>query len=211
MRIATARAGVWSAALATVSGIGYIAALLLTMGGVLNGPRSTAYQLAPSLVLAWSYMALMACVLDASHPNRKIWSTLGLCFAMIYATINSIVYFAQLSLVIPRQLRGDAESLSLLFFAPGTFFFAINGLAYGLMSLAALFASQAFHPTGTQARVRWAMVAHGGLGPFIAGAVQLPWLVYIGALWIVTFPLMSALLALHFWNSMPHTQTSIRR
>ncbi|MBW7884127.1 MAG: hypothetical protein H3C34_16090 [Caldilineaceae bacterium] len=194
----TSRIGFWSAVTATVFGLGYIIALLVTLSGILVGPWATFYQLAPSLVLAWSYMVLMACVLDFAALERRIWATIGFGFALMYSVMNSIVYFTELTVVIPRVLQNDAASLSVLLFEPGAFLFAVNGLAYGFMSMAALFAAPVFGRRGPEARVHWAMLAHGVIGPFIVGAVVWPPLTYIGALWIVTFPVMAILLAILF-------------
>ncbi len=70
----TSRIGFWAAVIATIFGLGYIVALLATLAGLLVGPWATFYQLAPSIVLAWSYMVLMACVFDTASPERKIWA-----------------------------------------------------------------------------------------------------------------------------------------
>jgi hypothetical protein len=198
MNMYTSRIGFWAAVTATIFGLAYIAALLATLAGVLVGPMATFYQLAPSIVLAWSYMILMACVLDAAPPERKIWGTIGFGFALMYSVMNSIVYFTELTVVIPRVLRNEAGLVSVLLFEPGAFLFAVNGLAYGFMSMAALFAAPVFARVKTEARVHWAMVAHGVIGPFIVGAVIWSPLTYIGALWIATFPVMGILLAILF-------------
>ncbi len=202
----TSRIGFWAAVIATIFGLGYIVALLLTLAGVLAGPWATFYQLAPSIVLAWSYMALMACVLDAAPPERRIWATIGFGFALMYSVMNSIVYFTELTVVIPRVLQNEAGSVSVLLFEPGTFLFAVNGLAYGFMSMAALFAAPVFARQGIETPVRWAMLAHGVIGPFVVGAVVWPPLTYIGALWIVTFPAMGILLAILFRRAMAKPQ-----
>jgi hypothetical protein len=198
MNMQTSRIGFWAAVIATIFGLAYIVALLATLAGVLVGPWDTFYQLAPSIVLAWSYMVLMACVLDIALPERRIWATIGFGFALMYAVMNSIVYFTVLTVVIPRVLLNEAESVSVLLFEPGAFLFAVNGLAYGFMSMAALFAAPVFARMGFESRVRLAMLAHGLIGPFIVGAVVWPPLTYIGALWIVTFPVMGILLAILF-------------
>jgi hypothetical protein len=176
-------------------------------GAVADGPWATAYQLAPSIVLAWSYMVLMACVLDVAPSERKIWGMIGFGFALMYSVMNSIVYFTELIVVLPKVLRNEGESVSVLLFEPGAFLFAVNGLAYGFMSMAALFAAQVFAPEGAEeARVRRAMLAHGVIGPFIVGAVVWPPLVCIGALWIVTFPAMGMLLAVMFRRGKPKSE-----
>jgi hypothetical protein len=200
MNSPTCLIGFWAAVVSTAFGLAYIVALLANLtGAVEDGPWATAYQLAPSIVLAWSYMVLMACVLDAAPSERRIWGVIGFGFALMYSVMNSIVYFTELVVVLPKVLRNQGESVSVLLFQPGAFLFAVNGLAYGFMSMAALFAAQVFDLKGKEeCRVRRAMMAHGVIGPFIVGAVVWPPLVCIGALWIVTFPVMGILLAVTF-------------
>ena len=86
----------------------------------------------------------------------------------------------------------------MLLFEPGKFLFAVNGLAYALMSISALFASPVFARRGLESRVRSAMMAHGVMAPIVVGALAWPWLTYLGALWMVTFPVMAILLAVWF-------------
>jgi hypothetical protein len=199
----TRRIGFWAAVVSSVFALLYIVALVATLTGALEeGPWATAYQLAPSIVLAWSYMLLMACVADAAPSERKIWAMIGFGFALMYSVMNSIVYFTELIVVLPRVLRNEGASVSVLLFEPGKFLFAVNGLAYGFMSLAALFAAPTFaqldEDEAEARRVHWAMLAHGVIGPFIVGTVVWPPLMYIGALWIVTFPTLGILLAMMF-------------
>ena len=149
---------------------------------------------APSLLLAWSYMVLMACVLDIASPEHKIWAILGLCFAVLYATINSIVYFVQLVVVTPLIFAGNAHLAGILAFEPRSFMLSLNGLAYGLMSASAFFSAFAF-PSSALRFVRAAMWAQGAMGPVVIAAIFWPPITYAGALWIVTFPTMALALA----------------
>jgi len=198
MKVHTSRIGFWAAVLATVFGFAFSVAALAQAAGVFVAPWDTFWVVAPSIFLAWCYMVLMACVFDAASPERRIWATIGFGFALIYSTINSIVYMTVLAVVIPHILRSEAASVTLLLFEPGRFLFAVNGLAYGLMSVSALFASPVFTQRGLETRVRWAMVAHGVIAPTIVGALAWPWLMYLGALWMVTFPAMTISLATWF-------------
>jgi hypothetical protein len=152
---------------------------------------------APSLLLAWSYLVLMACVQDAALPEHRIWAVLGLCFAVLYATINSIVYFVQLVVVTPLVFQGNGELAGVLAFQPRSFMLSLNGLAYGLMSVSTFFAAFAFTDR-TQRFVRGAMWAHGAIGPIVIAAIFWPQMTYVGALWMVTFPVMTLALARDF-------------
>jgi hypothetical protein len=194
----TAKIGLLASLIATLFGLGYTVAPGAALTGQIAGPWATAYEVAPSLGLAWSYLILAACIFNAAPAEKKIWATIGFSFALLYSAINSIVYFTQLTVVIPRLLQGKSAGLSVLYFEPGTFLFSVNGLAYGFMSMTALFSAFSFPRNGFDGRVRLALLAHGVIGPFIVGAVVLPALTYVGALWIITFPVMTLTLAMHF-------------
>jgi len=143
----------------------------------------------------------MACVLDVTSPDDKICAIIGLCFAVLYATINSIVYFVQLVVVTPLVFQGNADSAGMLAFEPRSFMLSLNGLAYGLMSASAFCAAFAF-PGQAQRFVRCTMWAHGAMGPIVIAAIFWPRMTYVGALWIVTFPAMALALARHFFMLM---------
>ena len=192
--------GLWSSIAATFFGTLFITALIMTLIGAIPRPWDTFWQVLPSIFLAWSYMIMMLCFYKTSSENRNVWSLAGFTFSIIYATINSIVYFTILTLVIPGMLNGKSEELSILLFEPNKFLFHINGLAYTLMSIAALFSLNAFSSKGNEAKVKWTMLAHGLIAPFVGGAVIWAPLTYFGALWIITFPMMGIAAILYFRN-----------
>ncbi len=194
--------GFWSAILALIFGLGYITALLATLLGFLAPPWDVAYQVAPSLPLASAFLVLMISVHYYACTERKIASFVAVAFAIVYTVLASMVYFTLLAVVIPDILAGQSNQVSLLLFNPGSFLTAVDGLAYGFMSLAALFAAVVFVGKGLLAWTRWALVAHGALAPFIVGAVVWPLLLPIGAVWIITFPLFTVLLAVLFGRAI---------
>ncbi|MGZ4944555.1 MAG: hypothetical protein ACXV6K_09785 [Halobacteriota archaeon] len=192
------RFGFWSAILALIFGLGYIVALFATLLGFLMPPWDVAYQVAPSLPLASAFVVLIISVHYYASSERKIASHVAVTFATVYTVLASMVYFTLLAVVIPNVLAGQADKVSLLLFDTGSFLTAVDGLAYGFMSLAALFAAVVFVGTGLVRWTRWALVAHGVLAPFIVGAVVWSPLLPIGALWVITFPLSTVLLAVLF-------------
>ena len=195
--------GLISAIAATVFGLLYIIALLLTLLNLIPKPWDTFWQLLPSIFLAWSFVSLMGCLYKSTAPNRNIYAFVGVAVSIIYATINSIVYSTVLTVVIPGLLAGKQSELALLLFEPGKFLFSINGLAYMLMSISALLSSFSFERNGKTAKVKWTMLAHGIIGPFIMGAVLWAPLTYIGALWIATFPAFGIASIIYF-NQLDH-------
>ena len=204
----TCTVGIWSAGAALFFSLAYIAAQLFEWAGVLGSaggpsasstPLGIALLLTPSLLLGPSFVVLCAALHEVALPKRRVFTLSGLAFSVMYATLTGLVYFVQLTFVGPRLAAGTTEGIELLLFVPyESFLFAIDLLGYSLMSAATL--SAAFGLPGTpQARpAKWAMLANGAVLPALALQMFLPWLIWLGALWAITFPLAMALLARMF-------------
>jgi hypothetical protein len=204
MSACTPRIGVWAAMLSVFFAASFsIVALAANFTTLIPAIWVNPASFAPSLLLAWSYLVLMACVLDTARPEHKIWAVLGLCFALLYATINSIVYFVQLVVVTPLVFQGNGDLAGVLAFEPRSFMLSLNGLAYALMSASAFLAAFAF-PGREQRVARRALWAHGAMGPVVVAAIFWPKMVYVGALWIVTFPAMALALTGVFRRRSQH-------
>jgi hypothetical protein len=201
MSASTPKIGIWAANLSALFAACFsIVALAANFTALVPTLWVNPLSFAPSLLLAWSYLVLMACVQDAALPEHRVWAVLGLCFAVLYATINSIVYFVQLVVVTPLVFQGNSELAGVLAFQPRSFMLSLNGLAYGLMSVSTFLAAFAF-TNRTQRFVQGAMWAHGAIGPIVIAAIFWPGMTYVGALWIVTFPVMTLALARDFRRS----------
>ena len=202
------RLGFWSAVLCTVFSLAYVLAQLAEWFGWLGsegGPhsRSTTFGLAvlltPSLLLGLAFVVLMVSVHHAAEAPARLWSHVAIVFAGMYATLISIVYYVQLAFVIPRIARNDAEGIELLLFEPfDSFLYAVDVYGYSLMSLATLFAAAVFKRQGLERWIRRALIANGCLIPFLALQMYYPPLIWGGALWAITFPAATWLLAIHF-------------
>ncbi len=193
--------GVWSAIVALIFGLGYIVAQFAMLSGVFVPPWDLVALFVPSLLLAPVFVVLMISVHYYASAERKIWSHMALTFATVYAVLVSTVYFTQLTVVIPNILQGQSDKVALLLFNAGSFMVAVDGLGYGFMSMAALSAAAVFAGKGLVIWTRRALIAHGLLAPIIIGAVIWPPLTYVGALWVITFPLSILFLAVIFKRS----------
>jgi len=69
-----------------------------------------------------------------------------------------------------------------------TFLYAVDILGYNFMSVATLFAAMVFTGKGVQRVASWFLISNGLLLPFIALQMYWHWLIWIAALWAVTFP-----------------------
>lgn len=204
----TYRLGYWSALLCSVFSIAYVVAQLLEWTGVMGsagGPESMstpfgmAVLLTPSLLLGSSFLVLMVCVHRWAPSERKVWSQTGLAFATAYAVLISLVYYVQLTFVAPRLASGNLERAEPFLFVPfDSFLYSVDLLGYTFMSVATLFAALAFRGEGIERVVRRFMIANGLLIPFLALQIYFHPLIWVAALWAITFPGSTISLALMF-------------
>jgi hypothetical protein len=204
----TKRLGYWSAALSTVFSLAYVFAQLAEWFGWLGsqgGPDSSstplgiALLLTPSLLLGSSFLVLVVSIHQLASSESKIWSQAALAFATAYTTLISIVYFVQLTWVLPRLARGQTEGIEMFLFTPfDSFLYAVDILGYSFMSVATLFAAKVFNGDGIERVARILLTANGLLLPFIALQMYLHSLIWIASLWAITFPAATWSLAILF-------------
>ena len=204
----TRQVGFWSAVLATFFSITYDVGQIAEWLGWLGsqgGPESVSTPLGlvvlltPSLFLGSSFLVLVVCIHELSAPDRKVWSHAAVAFATVYSVLISINYFVQLTLVAPRLAGGRAAGIEPFLFVPfDSFLYSVDILGYSFMSVATLFAAGVFTGGGLERVVRWFLIANGLLLPFIALQIYFHWLIWIAALWAVTFPGSTWALAILF-------------
>ena len=200
--------GYWSAVLAAAFSLAYVVGQIAEWLGLLGskgGPEnpSTAkgliLLLTPSLLLAFSFVVTMVCVHHYAPKARKVWSHVGVAFATAYASLIGIVYFTQLTIVVPHLLRGDVAGIEFLLFKPfDSFLYAVDILGYSFMSLSTLFAAAAFSGGRLERTTRFFLAANGLLVPFLVFQMYIHPLIWIASLWAVTFPAAMICLALVF-------------
>lgn len=177
-----------------------IASLLLWI----KQPYNLVGMFIPSLLLAPSFLTVMASLHLLASEDRKIYSMAGLSFALLYAAIVTLVYFTQLASVIPMQLRKEIIGNQLLF--EGTsFMVAADCIGYGFMSLATLFTAFAYKGPGYPMWLHRGLLLHGLLAPFVIASFFFPFLLAVGALWMITFPV--AMIQVIRWMKQPARQT----
>jgi hypothetical protein len=204
----TRAVGCWSALLATVFGVTYdVGQLAEWLGWLGSGggsenpstPLGLAILLTPSLLLGSSFLLLMVAVHQAAPPEGRVWSQAALAFATIYAALISINYFVQLTWVAPRLGRGQTAGIEAFVFTPfDSFLYSVDLLGYSFMSLATLFAAKVYTGEGLERVARTFLIANGLLLPFIALQMYVHALLWIAALWGITFPGSTWCLAILF-------------
>jgi len=81
----------------------------------------------------------MACLHQRAAGERKIFSQIGLSFALIYATLIISDYFIQLTAVLPSIMSGETAGLALFsIYNPHGIFVAVESLGYLMLNAALL-------------------------------------------------------------------------
>jgi hypothetical protein len=208
------QAGMGAALAAATCSIAYDIAQIWEWLGLLGsagGPNSTSTPLGivllliPSLLLGPAHVAMIAALHLVVAETRKVYSLIALAFAIVYATLTGLVYFVQITFVGPRLAAGDMAGIELLRFVPyQSFLFAIDLYGYSLMCASALFAGLALRHRTDATAARWLLIATGLLIPGLALQMQLPWLIWLGACWAVTYP-AAAVLLYRLFKRLPAT------
>jgi hypothetical protein len=148
------------------------------------------------------------CVNEAVPSEKKVWSGLGVAFAVVYVPLVSIAYIVELFVVEPRVMSGAGAEVALLTLTRGdSVLNAVDGLGYVFQCLATLLAAQAFGGDRLQRWVRWLFVANG----IVAVPIFLTYFVdrsfiYGAALWSFTILGSAVLLAIFFHRSAPRSR-----
>lgn len=208
MSSSTSRVGFWAAVLAAAFSATYIVAQLAEWLGWLGsegGPESasTAFGLAvlltPSLFLGPSFLVLVVAIHRIAPVDRKVFSHSAVVFAAVYAVLICLNYYVQLTFVAPRMAAGRVAGIEPFLFIPfDSFLYSVDLLGYSFMSIATLFAAAVFTGPGLERTIRYFLIANGLLLPFLALQIYFHWLIWIAALWAVTFPGSTLSLAIFF-------------
>lgn len=114
----------------------------------------------PGFLLALAFVVLMACIHHNAPNDKKVFSQIGLSFALMYAAIITIDYFIQIVVVEPSILSGETANLSLFTeYNPHGIFIGLEGLGYLMMTMAFLFTAVVFAGGRLERAIRWLFVA----------------------------------------------------
>jgi hypothetical protein len=185
----TDRFGFFAAMLALGAAVAYGVPQILQVMGLLPTPLDLILIFAPSLLLAPAFVATMAAIHVQAPADANVGSLTGLAFAILYAALVGSVYVVQLGAVIPTILAGTPDRYALFACcAPGAPLTMVDLLGYTLMSCATLLAAPALRGDRLERAARLFMVLNGALAPFLFFQILWPWLIWVGALWLITFP-----------------------
>lgn len=179
--------GYWAALLSLLFALGYCVPQLISAFNLIPHPHEQFWLFLPSLFQAPAFLVTMVCLHYPAPDNLKLWTAIAWSFAILYCLCVTLVYFTQLTVLLPARLAGKMNDENVLIFEPRTFLTAVDCLGYFYMSLSTLFAAFAFRQVN-----KWlyrGLLWNGLLLPILILAFFYPVFYYVGALWMITFPM----------------------
>ncbi len=157
----------------------------------------------PSIILAPIFVIFILCIHDYAPSERKILGKISSSFAIVCASILSIHYYIQFTVVQHGLLNNQTDGIW-LFAAPNPYslFWSFAALGYGYMGIALLVATPIFREE-SENNIRLLFTANGAVGiGFLVGNALGIFIVNIVAtfIWGVLFPIATLLVARRFKN-----------
>lgn len=113
----------------------------------------------PGFLLAPVFVVLMACIYYFTSYEKKIYSLIGLAFALIYATIITTDYFVLWTVTLPSTILGETVGLSLLsMYNPHGIFVSLESIAYLMMSIALISIAPVFEGGKIERALKWIFI-----------------------------------------------------
>lgn len=214
---AVRQVGFWSAILVTIWAIwfvgaffNYLPALPSEWPGIEEFARSFEsfpylMWVVPCLLLALTFPILIISVRHYAPEDKKIWSWIGIVFAIMYGAVLSTNYWLLMTVVRESLLGGYTEGLEwFVIGSPHSITNTIEGIGYCFMGLSMLFTGFVFNGDRLERACRRLFIVNGAAG--IAGVILGGIGIMVGTmvslvLWAITFPVATVLTALLFRRS----------
>ncbi|WP_299443854.1 hypothetical protein [uncultured Phycicoccus sp.] len=115
----------------------------------------------PAMLLMLLFVVVIAAVHEYAPADRKIFSLVGVCLAVIAAAVLLITYFIQVTVMQPSLEKGQLDGWAMLtMYNPNGVFIALEELGFLLMSLALAVLAPVFRQRNKVERtIRWLFVA----------------------------------------------------
>ncbi len=128
----------------------------------------------PATALVLLYVVLVASIHATAADRKKIFSQIGLSFAIVAAVILASLYFVQFSVVPVSLMNGETDGISLLTqYNPHGVFIALEELGYLVMSLSFLFLAPVFaNRSRLESAIRWVFLI--GFALAIVSTIGIP-------------------------------------
>jgi hypothetical protein len=192
--------GFWSGIFAFSATVAYCIVQLLQIAGLLSYPADEILIYGTSLLIVIPLLVEILALHHTTSGSRKFWTHAALIFATLYATFVVANYVVQLATVIPKNLEGRSEEVSLLQQSPHSMFWNFDAIGYIFMGFACLAMVPVFSKSRLGKWVRISLIAHAAVTPLIAFVYFYPefssQLLLLGLPWAITAPFFMLMLAL---------------
>lgn len=164
----------------------------------------------PSLLLALTYIVLMACLHRYASEEHKVWSLVALSIGILYATMASINYNIQA--VAVRQSLAAGETGGIEMWIPDNPHSIYSALAnsYVYMAISMIFAGFVFQGRGLERWIRGLLFAQiiTAIGQIGYSMADWPIAVFIATslVWVIGSPIAFALMAVLFRSEREEAQ-----
>jgi hypothetical protein len=102
----------------------------------------------PAILLILSYLVLMTCIHSYAPGKKRLFTRLGLIFAILATVIVISDYFIQVSVIQASLIQGETEGIALFSqYNPHGIFIALEEIGFLLMSISFICISPAFKGT----------------------------------------------------------------
>jgi hypothetical protein len=156
----------------------------------------------PSLLLALTFIALMACIHQLASEDKQILSLIGLSIGIIYATMASINYNIQAVAVRQSLLAGESAGIEMWIPDNPRSVFGALANSYVYMAIAMVFAGFVFQSHGLQRWIRALFLAQAITAVGQIGQTMFDWGMTIflatSLVWVIGAPVAFVLLAVLF-------------
>lgn len=214
MNKTTKRLGVWAGFLSAIMSIFWFITFQLkdVLGSVPDWHHLEAYAEAftparvlyiyPSLILAITFLVLVACLHQVTSKEKQIWTLIGLSLGIVYAVMASSNYNIQAAAVVPSLNNGQINGIAM--FVPDNSLSVFNALAnsYVYMALSMAAIGFVFQGKRLQSWIRWILFAQilTAIGQVGYSMFGLPTGIFIATsmVWVLGAPVAFILMALWF-------------
>jgi hypothetical protein len=202
--------GFWSALLTTLFTISFIIATFIFSPKEWHGMDTFVAEFNPNQMIVWvpcflfalSYLVTLTSINTIIFNERKIFSQLGLAFAIIYVVISCLNSYLQVTVMRLNVLTGDTNGLAILALPnPHSITYALEAIGYGFLGLSTLFASGVFIQGRLERWIKWLFIVNGIIGiiGIIITVLDKPILMLPGlGLWCIEYPILNILLCIFF-------------
>ena len=193
--------GFWSALLTTA----WILIFNIAIALGASGAPTRSLAVGASLLLALSFVVLIVSIHSYSPTEKKVWTQIGLSFAILYAALLIWNYYLQLTVVRTNPLLYSWLSMD---FTSDTAFWSLESIGYALMGIAALFTLPVLDKGRIELVIRWCFAVNAvftilGSIAYVASSNPLHVLVLASlGIWAIAFPIATALLGVMFRRAM---------